>query len=148
MGVIGVGYEGQTVEELIASLQAEGVATLVDVRLTPLSRKKGLSKTALSARLAEAGIAYVHLRALGNPKENRDAYRQGDAAAVALYESVLASEEGRAALETIAGLAEQGTVALLCFERDQETCHRRQVLAALGQLGLDADLDARRSSGT
>ncbi|PPJ18215.1 hypothetical protein C5E45_10195 [Nocardia nova] len=43
-------------------LAEAGVATVVDVRLTPISRKPGLSKTKLSAALAEAGIRYVHLR--------------------------------------------------------------------------------------
>ncbi|MDR1430587.1 MAG: DUF488 domain-containing protein, partial [Propionibacteriaceae bacterium] len=51
---------------------------LVDVRQTPISRKRGLSKTALGAALSEAGIDYIHLRELGNPRDNRDGYRQGD----------------------------------------------------------------------
>ncbi|SEM69999.1 DUF488 domain-containing protein [Nonomuraea pusilla] len=44
---------------------------LVDVRLTPISRKRGFSKTALATALAAAGIACRHMRALGNPKWNR-----------------------------------------------------------------------------
>ncbi|HLL68589.1 MAG TPA: DUF488 domain-containing protein [Micromonosporaceae bacterium] len=46
-GLVGVGYEGRTIEELIAQLHALGVSRLVDIRLNPLSRKPGLSKTAL-----------------------------------------------------------------------------------------------------
>jgi hypothetical protein len=72
--MIGVGYEGLSVDQLVASLKAEGIELLVDVRLTPLSRKPGLSKRALSAALTAAGIRYVHDRRLGNPKENRSAY--------------------------------------------------------------------------
>jgi hypothetical protein len=38
------------------------VSRLVDVRLTPISRKRGFGKTALRTALAEAGIAYDHRR--------------------------------------------------------------------------------------
>ena len=51
VGLVGVGYEGRTVEELIVQLHTLGVSRLVDVRLTPLSRKPGLSKTALGQAL-------------------------------------------------------------------------------------------------
>src|SRR5258707_759886 len=70
-GLVGVGYEGRTVDELVAHLVAVGVSRLIDVRLTPISRKRGLSKTALGAALADVGIEYEHRRELGNPKTNR-----------------------------------------------------------------------------
>ena len=44
-----------------------GVTRLVDVRLTPISRKPGLSKTALGRELAAVGMVYEHRRELGNP---------------------------------------------------------------------------------
>ncbi|HEX8508590.1 MAG TPA: DUF488 domain-containing protein [Propionibacteriaceae bacterium] len=69
--LISVGYEGRDVEGLVASLTQQRVAVLVDVRLTPLSRKPGLSKKRLASTLAEHGIDYLHLPALGNPKDNR-----------------------------------------------------------------------------
>lgn len=58
---------------------------LVDVRLTPLSRKPRLSKTKLAAALADVGIEYVHHRALGNPKDNRAGFREGQPASRARY---------------------------------------------------------------
>lgn len=70
-GAIGVGYEGQEISEFIDGLVQRGVTRLVDVRLTPISRKRGFSKTALRAALAEAGIEYDHRRELGNLKTNR-----------------------------------------------------------------------------
>ena len=54
--VVSVGYEGRSVEELVQVLRAEDVAVLVDIRLTPISRKRGLSKTALTRALRDAGI--------------------------------------------------------------------------------------------
>ncbi len=47
--VVSIGYEGRDVEELLTSLQRHRVGILVDVRLTPLSRKPGPSKKGLAA---------------------------------------------------------------------------------------------------
>ncbi len=41
-----------------------------------MSRRKGYGKTALNEALGTAGIEYVHMRALGNPKSFRDQIRE------------------------------------------------------------------------
>lgn len=50
--LVSIGYEGKAAGDLVAQLLNRGVRVLVDVRLTPLSRKPGLSKTKLSAALS------------------------------------------------------------------------------------------------
>ena len=45
--IVSIGYEQRDVSELIGLLKANGVVTLVDVRLNPISRKKGFSKKSL-----------------------------------------------------------------------------------------------------
>ena len=72
-----IGYEGATQPELIAALRAAGVEQVIDVRAVPLSRKPGFSKNVLAAGLREAGIDYVHLKALGTPPAGREAARKG-----------------------------------------------------------------------
>ena len=72
-----IGYQGCTIDEVIAELHRAGVALLIDVRAVPLSRKPGFSKRQLAAGLDEHGIAYVHLQGLGTPKPGRDAVRAG-----------------------------------------------------------------------
>ena len=72
-----IGYERATPASLIAALRAAGVRTVVDVRALANSRRPGFSKRALSAALDEAGIGYVHERALGTPAEGRAAVRNG-----------------------------------------------------------------------
>ncbi len=74
--VIGVGYEGLDSDGLMSKLRLRGVRTVVDVRLNPISRKRGLSKTALKGRLAEEEIAYEHLPSLGNPRDNREGFAE------------------------------------------------------------------------
>ena len=134
-GVATVGYERRTVDELITALTEAAVEVLVDVRLTPLSRKPGLSKKRLAVLLQAAGIEYLHLPHLGNPRDNRDAFRRHDKAAVARYRAVLKTPEGQAALGELVRLATHRRVALMCFERAAAECHRSMVADALVEGG-------------
>jgi uncharacterized protein (DUF488 family) len=131
--LVSVGYEGRSVDELVSELIANHVDILVDVRLTPLSRKRGLSKRLLSAALAEVGIAYVHHGALGNPRDNRSGFRSGDHKSVARFrDDVLASDDAERAISDVVEMLEGAVVALLCFEREHTSCHRHLVAEHLG----------------
>lgn len=132
--MIGIGYEGLSVEALISHLRAEHVDVLVDVRLTPLSRKRGLSKRGLADALQAAGIRYVHDRRLGNPKDNRAAYIDATSAAGlearSRFRQLLGEGDGAAGVLELAKLAERESVAVLCYEADESHCHREQVIHA------------------
>ena len=71
-----IGYEKALLQDVIAALKAAGVATLIDVRDRPISRRPGFSKRQLAAAIEEAGMRYVHLAALGTPPEGRLAGRR------------------------------------------------------------------------
>lgn len=132
--LIGLGYEGLDVDGFCAALAERGVHTLVDVRLTPISRKRGFSKRVLAALLADRGIGYEHLPALGNPKDNRPGF-YGDADAVEAardqFRALLRTKGAQAALDRVVELCGNGRVALLCFEADEQRCHREVVLEQL-----------------
>jgi len=102
--LVTVGYEGRTADDLAALLGAEHVTVLVDVRLTPQSRKPGLSKRRLAERLQDAGIAYRHVPSLGNPKANRAALRADDPAAIDRFRALLRAPDGAAGLDEVAEL--------------------------------------------
>lgn len=129
--LVSIGYERKTVNDLVAQLINQGVRVLVDVRLTPLSRKPGLSKTKLSKALAAVGIDYVHHRALGNPKDNRAGFRAGKPESRARYHDVLETAAATDALAHVSELLDDGVVALLCFEQDHSECHRDIVVRRL-----------------
>lgn len=133
--MIGIGYEGLSVEALISRLRAEGVDVLVDVRLTPLSRKRGFSKRGLADALQAAGIRYVHDRRLGNPKDNRAAYADTSSSegleARSRFRQLLAEGDGATGVLELAKLAEHESVAVLCYEADELQCHRAQVISAV-----------------
>ncbi len=130
--IFGIGYEGLDLPGLIKDLHRLHVTVVADVRLTPLSRKKGLSKSALRDGLAAANIGYVHLPALGNPKENRAGYSDpGNERVRDSYRARLTTSPAGAHLAELRRLAEEEVVAVLCFESDERQCHREQVLAAV-----------------
>lgn len=127
-----IGYEKTTQADLIAALKAAGVERLIDVRALPLSRRPGFSKSALRGGLAEEGIDYVHLRALGTPADGRAAARAGRHADLErIYADQLALPEAMAAGAHMLDLASEKPTALLCYERDPATCHRSLLIDAL-----------------
>lgn len=131
--VFGIGYEGLTFEDFVQTLKNREATVLVDVRLNPISRKKGFSKRGLSEALDQHGIRYVHLRALGNPKENRsgfwDTYTSAWDVARENYRGILDSEAARAALSYVEELARvEPAVGLMCFEKSECNCHRDVIL--------------------
>ncbi len=119
-----VGYEGLSVEALLAALKEAKVETVVDVRERPQSRKEGFSKLALSKAVGDAGLHYVHLGALGSPASARDAFRKdGDFARLRrAYLTHLRKQS--AAIENLKGLLAGSPCALLCYEREAGECHR------------------------
>ena len=129
--VFTVGYEGRDVCDLVTLLRSHHVELLVDVRMTPISRKRGFSKTSLSTALEDAGIAYLHDRRLGNPKENRPAYRAGEQVAQRRYLKHVARDGGEA-LAHLSAMVSRSITALLCVEREASTCHRSALAEHLG----------------
>jgi len=135
--VFTIGYEATTMAEFVAALQAAGVEQLIDIRALPLSRRPGFSKNILAASLDEAGIGYVHLKALGTPKEGRDAAKKGDRVTLQrVYDTQLGLPEAQAQAARMRALVLEKSSALLCYERDPSTCHRSLLLAAEGE-GLE-----------
>jgi len=125
MKLFTIGYEGATMDEFLSALRAAGVERVIDVRALPLSRRPGFSKTPLRNALAEVRIEYVHLRALGTPADGRAAARAGRHKDLEkIYASQLELPEAIVAAEEMKALAAEKPTALLCFERDPETCHR------------------------
>lgn len=133
-GLWSAGYEGRDIESFVDALLDAQIDVVADVRLTPISRKRGFSKTRLDHALGEAGIEYTHLRGLGNPKDNRAPFWEGRISeGRARFRSLLRSDAARSDLDALAECAERSRVAVLCFEKDEQRCHRQVVLETLRQ---------------
>ncbi len=134
-----IGYERASLEGFIAALKAAGVATLVDVRDRPWSQRLEFRRDELRKALLATGLGYVHIRALGNPKEGRDAAHAGDMDAYGrAMDARLASSDGQKGLARAAELSGKGPICLMCYERDPAHCHRSRVGDALVARGLSA----------
>jgi uncharacterized protein (DUF488 family) len=128
-----IGYEKRSVDDLIWLLRSRKVVRVIDVRLTPWSRRPDFSKKRLCAAIEAAGIAYEHMGGLGNPQTIRDIYLTGDAEAGHRSFREHLSNGASAAIDELAEIADCEPVALLCLERDASRCHRSVVAAVIAE---------------
>ena len=138
--VLAVGHSTRPAEELVALLQAAGVATLADVRTIPRSRANPqFEQEALSRTLARAGIRYVHLPRLGGLRHARKGsaenagWRNASFRGYADHMQTPEFEEGLCELRT---LAHDGPVAVMCAEAVPWRCHRSLLADALLARGV------------
>lgn len=126
-----IGYSGHTVDTFIETLHATGIEMLVDIRRTPLSRKKGFSKTALQRALEDADIAYRHIPTLGSPPElRRDVQKAKDYSAFfASFREYLQSRTDD--VSQAAELVATQRFCLMCVEQCPDECHRSVVAEAI-----------------
>jgi len=132
MRIFTIGYEAATMGDFLAALRRAGVERVIDVRPVPNSRRPGFSKNILRNSLAEVGIDYVHLRALGTPAAGREAARAGRKADLErIYAGQLETPEAMAEGAMMLDLAGEKPSALLCYEREPGCCHRTLLWQAL-----------------
>ena len=128
-----IGYEQAKPAAVFEELRQAKIDTLVDVRAVAASRRPGFSKRQLAASLDETGIAYLHFQKLGTPAEGRQAARAGDRAMLrAIYEKHIRKPGPQAELGELADLVRTGKrIALLCYCRNPQACHRWQICTHL-----------------
>jgi uncharacterized protein (DUF488 family) len=126
-----VGHSTRTLDDLIETLRAHEIQTLVDIRAFPASRRlPQFNRESLEKSLPEAGIRYVWMKALGGyrkkilPESPHIALRNDSFRNYADY--MLTPEFEKAADELVA-LAEQSRTAYMCAERVYFHCHRMLV---------------------
>jgi uncharacterized protein (DUF488 family) len=128
--LVTVGHGSLAQEELVRLLGGARIATLVDVRRFPGSRRHPhLSRAALDARLPEAGIAYRWESRLGGRRRARP-----DSPHVALrdpgfrgYADHMETADFREAVAELLDEAAGRPTAVMCSEAVWWRCHRRLV---------------------
>jgi uncharacterized protein (DUF488 family) len=133
-----IGYTGRTTKELITTLTANGVRTLVDIRQNPISMyRPELSKTNLARLIEEHGMIYAHFPQLGVPRDIRaKAIESGTRDVIWEWydQHVIAPFLGRN-LHYFLNCVEH-PVALMCTEIDPQECHRHRLSLALEHMGM------------
>ena len=137
MPLFTIGYEGLDLDTFVQILLDNGVESLLDVRQRPQSRKRGFSKTALANACDENGIGYQHLSIFGCPLDIRNAYRaDGDWEKYTdAFLEHLQAPELQQAIANLAVSAWEKRSCLMCFEADENSCHRLFVANAVEVAG-------------
>lgn len=133
-----IGYSGRRIEELINLIKGKRIATLVDIRFSPVSRfRPEFSKNNLKKSLELNGIIYIHrpewgvprdIRAFSIGKENRDDIWDW-------YDKNVLPNIVNKNLDGFFNSMEH-PVVFMCTEYDPTECHRHRVFLALERLGF------------
>jgi uncharacterized protein (DUF488 family) len=127
--LVTIGYEGDSIDGYLDRLLRHNIRLLCDVRRNPLSRKTGFSKNQLAGYCGRVGIEYRHIPELGIPgHRRRELNTQADYDA--LFEEYETEDlpDATAAVDELARLVnEYSRIALTCFEKEPEMCHRHCV---------------------
>jgi len=130
-----VGHSTRSAAELLELLRSAGVRVVADVRAYPGSRRHPqFARTELARWLPEAGIAYVHLPALGGRRRLDASSVVGGGwrePAFRAYAQHMRTAEFAAGLEALERLAREHPTAIMCAEALWWRCHRRLIADAL-----------------
>ena len=123
-----IGHGARPLADFLALLRENGIANLVDIRSFPGSRRHPhFGQAALETALRTAGIAYVHMRALGGRRSEKrtSPHRAIRVAGFRAYADHMATEDFRAGYEALQELATAAPTAYMCAETLWWQCHRR-----------------------
>jgi len=140
--VFTVGHSTRPLEEFIALLEAHSVASLVDVRTVPRSRRNPqFNRDTLPEALRAAGIGYEHVAGLGgfrrtHPESQNAGWRNLSFRGYADY---MQTPEFAANLAALLEQAKRERVALMCAEAVPWRCHRSLIADALVAHGVRAE---------
>ncbi len=126
-----IGHSTRTLDELVAALHAHGMATLVDIRAFPMSRRlPHFNRESLELELPKRGIEYVWMKPLGGMRKKLrdDSPNTGlRNASFRNYADYMLTPEFEEAIASLLQLADRGKTAIMCAERVYFQCHRMLV---------------------
>lgn len=124
-----IGYEGGSIEAYANKLIQNDIRLLVDVRKNPISRKYGFSKKTLSSVLSRLGIKYLHIPELGiESADRKELVSQQDYDRLfSKYEKSVLVEQAESINSLLDIYAKNKRIALTCFEKDHNQCHRNSL---------------------
>ncbi|MBD3360584.1 DUF488 family protein [Candidatus Peregrinibacteria bacterium] len=124
-----IGYEGISIDEFLNRLIANNIHVLVDVRNNPWSMKYGFIGKTLNRLCENREIEYLSIKNLGITSEKRQKLEK-----LSDYKKLFQKFEKnhmpnvKEELSQLRSLLENGKrIALLCFEKDINCCHREVV---------------------
>jgi uncharacterized protein (DUF488 family) len=126
-----IGHSTHPIEEFLALLSQHEIAALADVRSYPSSKRwPQFNQDEFSRTLERAGIEYRWLKSLGgrrHSKNDQSPHSAWQIPAFRAYADYADTDEFRAGLDELIGLAEQKRTSYMCSEGLWWRCHRRLI---------------------
>ena len=136
MRVFTIGHGARSADELVACLRAAGVATLVDVRRFPSSRRHPqFNAEPLAESLGGAAIAYRHAEELGGRRSGEPGEERFGCLETPAFRSYAARMGTRAWQAALADALASERPCLMCAETLWWRCHRRLIAELLWARG-------------
>jgi len=129
-----IGHSTHTIEEFIALLKEHGIEHLADVRSIPKSRHvPQFNSDVFGPALAQAGIGYTHLKALGGRRYSRKSSINSGwrNASFRGYADYMGTPEFAEGLGELMRIAKAQRTAIMCAEAVPWRCHRSMIGDAL-----------------
>ncbi len=119
------GYEGKSIDFYLNQLVENNIGLLCDVRQNPISMKYGFSKSQLKKCCDNLHIIYEHIPELGIASQKRQNLNSKEdyQNLFRLYRQELPRKKNGAE-QVLALLQKHTRIALTCFEKLPEECHR------------------------
>ncbi|MDO9527732.1 MAG: DUF488 domain-containing protein [Syntrophales bacterium] len=131
-----IGYEGIDIDRFMKCMHFFKISTVVDVRERTSSRKKDFCKNNITNTLMEKGINYINIKELGTPKKMRDQLHKTRNYEKFFNEYRDILKEKTHLLLEISGLIHKNhNVALMCYEKDHNKCHRKIIAEEIKKIG-------------
>ena len=125
-----IGHSTRSLKEFVTLLQDHNIKLLADIRYYPGSgRYPQFDKEGLERSMPENGIKYIHLMQLGgrrkaNPNSLNGSWRHP---AFRGYADYMETDEFKAAINRLEGLASAEPTVIMCSEAVWWSCHRSLV---------------------
>lgn len=128
-----IGYQGISLEKYFVNLIKNDVKVLVDVRNNPLSMKFGFNKNQLNKYCTALGIKYIHLPEVGIKNDYRKSLvtEKDYENLFVIYRNEILNLTKKSQELIIELLNENKRIALTCFEKNVNFCHRKHLAEAL-----------------
>ncbi len=128
-----IGYEGKSVEQYVNLLIQQDVKLLCDVRKNPISMKYGFSKNQLKMIVEGVGIRYEHFPELGIESQKRQELNSKSDYEVLFedYRQHTLPSKKKAIHAVYEEFRISKRIALTCFEKEAECCHRNSLAHAM-----------------
>jgi uncharacterized protein (DUF488 family) len=143
-----IGHSTRALDELVSTLKAHGIETLVDIRAFPMSRRlPHFNRESLEHSLAEHSIRYVWMKALGGYRKatrNDSPHTALHNASFRNYADYTLTPAFEHAATELLQIANVSRTAYMCAERVYFRCHRMIVsdwLVAHGHEVLHIDVE-------